>query len=746
MPAPPVVLLRHKELRDEAVSALDASRDTPSVQPPPPPVPPLPRTLERNKSTLWGNSEPKKDPRATEQEKTAIRMPCKEQKKAGTIGKKEQASKWEVYNDHQHSVAEQDSLNAASLPRPSAASTTSPKRLATLVERDSSASSHKHSVAAHSPVRNSLLRILRRKTFEASEEMVDRGEPFRQLWVALSSLYGQALVLVMLTVCLIEVMDNSVRIFSMQGFLLLYLYVGGIAVILCIYVWVLIDSCGSLSSSSSRDYDSEEDSPTTDDAENPHPLTRFGSLKRAHRAGTTGTSFYIRVGAILFGLATLVFSGLEVAMHSTMDATGTSACLSDIIFVHPVLHGLFTFLQMHFLFVNSQVVVERFGLAARFGFMHLAATNVALWVRLIVWESGTEWVYSIHQAQQRGRSATSFLPSPLELKGFPRAEALRGWTKNATHLTAFAPVSADHISQVISLHECLNANSLGQLWTSATPFLTPFIVQFSVISAAVTFVMGLKVGQRRHMFKGGSKGSSSSCSGSVDCNSSSRGLFLGLLCVVAGVVVIIVFFVVRGDPNFPPHLPFWLSVGTQGSLLALAAALSLVGIAQVRRLSASSSEPPRIDRLLSKASSFGVVAYSIFTMAAGVGRVLEMQRTDDPEDGRAAALIAYCAVQLLHVALQTGMMDELSRRQCSSRGQIISRPGRQIVTCLLCLNGIMWVFDSLVTFSWVSQELQLNFYGVLTWGVISRVSLPLLVLHRFHSCVRLLNAWQKAYN
>jgi len=72
-----------------------------------------------------------------------------------------------------------------------------------------------------------------------------------------------------------------------------------------------------------------------------------------------------------------------------------------------------------------QVVVERFGLAARFGFMHLAATNIALWVRLIVWESGTEWVYSIHQAQQRGRSTTSFLPSPLELKGFPRAEALK---------------------------------------------------------------------------------------------------------------------------------------------------------------------------------------------------------------------------------------------------------------------------------------------------------------------------------
>jgi len=93
--------------------------------------------------------------------------------------------------------------------------------------------------------------------------------------------------------------------------------------------------------------------------------------------------------------------------------------------------------------------------------------------------------------------------------------------------------------------------------------------------------MGLKVGQRRHVFKSGHKGSTSSYSGSVDCNASSRGLFLGLLCVVAGIVVIIVFFVVKGDANFPQHLPFWLAHGTQGSLLALAAALSLVGIAQV---------------------------------------------------------------------------------------------------------------------------------------------------------------------
>lgn len=73
-----------------------------------------------------------------------------------------------------------------------------------------------------------------------------------------------------------------------------------------------------------------------------------------------------------------------------------------------------------------QVLVERFGLVARFGFMHLAATNLALWARLVVWESGNEWTYFVHLAQSAGvvpRAAhfDSAVPTPLQLKGFPRS-------------------------------------------------------------------------------------------------------------------------------------------------------------------------------------------------------------------------------------------------------------------------------------------------------------------------------------
>ena len=61
-----------------------------------------------------------------------------------------------------------------------------------------------------------------------------------------------------------------------------------------------------------------------------------------------------------------------------------------------MIQALFTFLQMHFLFVNSTVIVERFGLFARFGFIHLVATNLCLWIRIVIWESANEWIHHVY--------------------------------------------------------------------------------------------------------------------------------------------------------------------------------------------------------------------------------------------------------------------------------------------------------------------------------------------------------------
>ena len=61
--------------------------------------------------------------------------------------------------------------------------------------------------------------------------------------------------------------------------------------------------------------------------------------------------------------------------------------------------------------------MERFGLAARFGFIHLTATNIAVWVRLVIWDSAQEWTYFVHLAQRGLHNSAS----PLNLRGFPES-------------------------------------------------------------------------------------------------------------------------------------------------------------------------------------------------------------------------------------------------------------------------------------------------------------------------------------
>jgi len=131
----------------------------------------------------------------------------------------------------------------------------------------------------------------------------NRGSDFdysHHFWVTLSSFYGMVLVILMFAICLVEVMDNPVKLLSVQGIYLMYLYLGSIAVIICIYIWVLIDSCVSLTSDESEIVTSVSSSPGIFTLNRFNTLKQFSSLKRAHisRSKTSDTSFYLRVGAL----------------------------------------------------------------------------------------------------------------------------------------------------------------------------------------------------------------------------------------------------------------------------------------------------------------------------------------------------------------------------------------------------------------------------------------------------------------
>ncbi|CRK93108.1 CLUMA_CG006518, isoform C [Clunio marinus] len=99
-------------------------------------------------------------------------------------------------------------------------------------------------------------------------------------------------------------------------------------------------------------------------------------------------SFFLRVGAIAFGLGSLIYIGLEFG--SFFEVPFDSPCHQILRGVNPLLQMIFTFMQMYFIFMNSRLNIHRFKVLARFGLMHVVATNICVWIRTLVLEAQKE--------------------------------------------------------------------------------------------------------------------------------------------------------------------------------------------------------------------------------------------------------------------------------------------------------------------------------------------------------------------
>ena len=171
-------------------------------------------------------------------------------------------------------------------------------------------------------------------------------------------------------------------------------------------------------------------------------------------------------------------------------------------------------------------------------------------------------------------------------------------------------------------------------------------------------------------------------------------------------------------------------------VLSLATVFTVAGFVQLPKLSMSLHKPLNLDVLLANVTTYGVYIYAIFGLIVGGTRL---------NDTKHLVIFINNGLLLVQATLQGMFIAEASKRVCSSRYQMLFKPGRQIVTFLLFANITLWLLDTFMTHNWLTQELQFSFYGFLAWGIISRVSLPLLVFYRFHSAVVLIEIWKNTY-
>ncbi|KAL6265579.1 hypothetical protein P5V15_002375 [Pogonomyrmex californicus] len=235
------------------------------------------------------------------------------------------------------------------------------------------------------------------------------------LFIIMSFIYAKLLVVVCIAYVISEVVTHKLPLYYYEGF---FTYLYGMSILFLLYVFCFLlqeSACCARGSDTppppprppkagwapkepkdknkkkdKKDKDQKQPKQTKKETQDATDI-EAGVATRALRKRKTSQndhshgSFFLRIGAIAFGLGTMVYNGLEFGAF--FEVPPTSPCYQILQGVNPVLQMIFTFMQMYFIFMNSRLNIHRFKVIARFGLMHVVATNLCVWIRTLVLES-----------------------------------------------------------------------------------------------------------------------------------------------------------------------------------------------------------------------------------------------------------------------------------------------------------------------------------------------------------------------
>ncbi|XP_053658242.1 proton channel OtopLc [Anopheles marshallii] len=568
-------------------------------------------------------------------------------------------------------------------------------------------------------------------------------KPGEALATTLSALYGKLLVVMGIAFPMAEVISTYIPPSFYEGFYL-YLYIGSMVFLLFMYTTLLwgkpkmppvspvkkqtIASTKKVMhrTSTTCSTDSGEQSDSEDETISSSPKIPVQARRMSLSAGAASRlqhfgSFYLRMGAVAFGIGSMIYSGLEFGQYFELERN--TKCHNVLLALTPATRMAFIFIQMYFIFLNNeQIKVYRHKIVARFGLMHMIGTNLSVWFSVLIQETKHE-ILTFYNPENRTlrishRLGNKMMPHPVE---------------TVAHLRVARGLKGPH-----NIFECRRSNIIGTLVQDASPFLFPCTIEYSLICAAILYVMWRSISrpqneqpQRQeslHPLK------RSPHHYSVDCAGAHKGLFIGILILVLTIISLILFFVLISRPEFVSLAVTEVNI-CELTLYGTTTAATLIGMFQVRHMQYDAFRSFSLDDILLVGGQTGSFLYSTFTV---IGGHFTMRRDT-------VLVLITALASLVETACQTMFILDASRRSAATQEHIRKKPGREIVTFLLVSNLAMWAINTLEKSRAESHPIQLHFYGLWAWTIITHVSMPLAIFYRFHSTVCLCEIWKRAY-
>ncbi len=74
-----------------------------------------------------------------------------------------------------------------------------------------------------------------------------------------------------------------------------------------------------------------------------------------------------------------------------------------------------------------------------------------------------------------------------------------------------------------------------------------------------------------------------------------------------------------------------------------------------------------------------------------------------------------------------------------------TKPGRSLLTVLILIDVSLWLYETFSAKKYDMNTIQLGYYDIIFWSIISSITTPIGIFFRFHASVCLSEIWKNLY-
>uniref|UniRef100_A0A0M3HZB6 Otopetrin-3 n=1 Tax=Ascaris lumbricoides TaxID=6252 RepID=A0A0M3HZB6_ASCLU len=436
--------------------------------------------------------------------------------------------------------------------------------------------------------------------------------------------------------------------------------------------------------------------------------------KASHSEAKSSTgSLYLRLGCVVFGIFGIVYYGLIIVVCVVGWGTDKADCNGYTLFIS-TLSTLFIFVQMHFIFCNSKIIVHGSVKIARLGMMHLTATNLWIWMRYILLEEEATTKELAHA------NFASRIP--------------------VHHL--FNKTSAELVHSQLQKHvEVELCKGAGCVLGSFKEFMYTCVVEYALICAGVSFVFWTNVGKAPREYQQLKRQRANVIS--VDCSRTTTGLFLGFIIIAFTFICIGIFNAYIHEEN-SRLLANTIFFSTDGILLLFSLAAIVLAFCRMRNLNFKKKEGGDVDESAELLDHILLVVGLVGELVFSIGGIMSLSNTTQ-FNYMIIILLVVQNLRLFQVILQSALLLIGSKLKAASPELKALKPGKQVVTFLLIVNIALFIMNTFEAQKAGVTEDIVRYYGSKAWALLVRGCSPLTIFYRFHSSVCFAEIWKHTF-